>query len=60
MRAARTMAGRTIEPEMWWLLHEVPLVIPLRVVPDGRERQGCEGPRVTVTDHHPVQDGEGG
>ena len=34
--------------------------VSLPVVLDGRERQGCEGPRVTVTDHHPVQDGESG
>ena len=36
------------------------LVVVPPVVLDGRESQCCEGPRVTVTDHHPVQDGEGG
>ena len=36
------------------------LVVVLPVVLDGRERYGREGPRVTVTDHHPVQGGEGG
>ena len=35
------------------------LVVVLPVVLDGRESDGGERPRVTVTDHHPVQDGEG-
>ena len=36
------------------------LVVVLPVVLDGRERQGCEGPRVTVTDHHPERERERG
>ena len=36
------------------------LVVVLPVVLDGRERYGREGPRVTVTDHHPVREREGG